>query len=179
MARPRKSGARRAHLPETVMQPTLERLRHAGQDFVRGDTGTVTMLGVLERLHQRGVLGDTGSRVAASRYDAAIKYRNHWTRGGLQERFSAVKMDGVFGGEGVRGLPTSEMALHHREQYRVAVQDVGAQLSLVIEDICCRDVEPVEVGKKLGWPSPPQARAAAVELLKTGLDRLARLWGYA
>jgi hypothetical protein len=166
--RARKKAAR---VPVDVVMPTAERMAHAGRDFLRGDTGTITLRdSPFERLEARGVLTDR-------QVTAGTKYRTHWHRGGLQAHFSAVRMDGVFGGEGLKGLPSSEVALHHREQYRVAVQDLGVKLSLVVEDICCREIEPADVGRKLGWNSDPQGRAVATELLKEGLDRLCKLWG--
>src|SRR5262244_3269585 len=72
--RVRKSVKSRKELPlvERRALPTRERLRRAGPDFERGDTGQITMRdSPLERAFARNAL-------TPEQYSAGQKYRHHW-----------------------------------------------------------------------------------------------------
>ena len=107
-------------------------------------------------------------------YDAGVKYRLHWHQAGLQERYASLRLDGTFGAS--PETITDAMA-HHRSVYQGAVQHLGVRQSNVVENVCCRDMQLEDVGRKLGWQNRPQAVAAAEALLKDALDRLAHWWG--
>lgn len=154
-----------------LVYPTAERMKKAETYIMRGDTGLITMRdSPLERLEAR-------QAISAGQYTAACKLRHHWHHSGMEARYASLNMDGVFGGGGSDGLPSSEAAMHHRDRYREAVCELGIRMSMVAEDICCREVELTTVGRKLGWNNDNQARAVTIEVLKEALDRLCRLWG--
>jgi len=163
-----RKAKKRIRTPHILVPPTPERMAKASGFYHQSATGPITVRDApLERLEARGVID---SRL----YNAATKYRHHWNGAGLQERYASLRMDGVFGG----GVETITDAMsHHRSVYEAAVRHLGMKQSSVVEDVCCRDMKLADVGFKLGWSNRPQAEAAAIELLKTSLDRLAYWWG--
>jgi hypothetical protein len=161
---------KRTPRPDDVL-PTPERMRKAEGYFVKGDTGMTTLRDApLERLEATRV-------ITPAQYSAAIKFRHHWHNGGLSPRFSAVKLDGMPFSQSIAGMPETEWAIHHRDQYRVAIRLLGMRRGMVVERISAWEWSAVEVGRALGWKDEKQARAAAVEILRDGLDALAGLWG--
>src|SRR5262245_31047570 len=72
-------GARSRPLLEHRARPTPERIRLAGADFERGDTGQITMRdSPLERALARNV-------ITQEQYAAGQKYRHHWYHAGLND----------------------------------------------------------------------------------------------
>jgi hypothetical protein len=154
-------------------QPTAERMRRAGANFERGDTGQITMRdSPLERALARGV-------ITQEQYSAAQKYRHHWYHAGLAGPLGSLDLDRVFALDlgGYSGMAKTESQLFHRQRYREAVQAVGKLGSHVLDWAVCRETPLEQVGYTLGWSSRPQAYAAAAERAKTALDELCRLWG--
>lgn len=163
-----RKAKKRIRTPHILVPPTPERMAKAGSFFHQSATGPITVRDApLERLEARGIID---KRL----YDAGVKYRLHWNGAGLHERYASLRLDGVFGG----GVETITDAMsHHRSVYARAREHLGVRASLVVENVCCRDVQLVDVGYKLGWTNRPQAVAAAEALLKDALDRLAYWWG--
>jgi Domain of unknown function (DUF6456) len=165
-----KSARRRA---AQRAEPTVERMRRAGTDVERGDTGQITMRdSPLERLLARKV-------VSAEQYSAGQKYRHHWYHAGLSDQLESVDLSRVFATDfgAFSGMPKTESQLFHRQRYREAVTAIGKIGSHVLDWTVCREIELDQVGNSLGWSSRAQAHAAAVERMKAALDELCRLWG--
>ena len=154
--------------------PTPERMAKMGEHFIRGDNGLVTARDApLETLHAKDILD-------SRQYDAGKKFYGHWYRAGLNERFAALNLaSGVFGCDGFAGgMPATEDQAFHREAYRKSVQHIGMRSSAILQQIVCDEKQPAQVGVAfLGWTNEAQGRAAAIELLRDTLDRLADLYG--
>ena len=153
--------------------PTPERMRRAGADFVRGDTGQITLGdNPLDRSFARGT-------ITREQYSAAQKFRHHWYHAGLSDRLGSVDLGRVFAVDlgAYSGMPRSEAQVFHRQRYREAVQAIGKIGSHVLDWVVCREIAFEQAGYALGWSSRPQAYAAAVERMKTALDELCKLWG--
>lgn len=169
MARPK----RKVSVAQIIIPPTPERMAKAEGFIHASKDGPFTVRDApLERLHGAKRLTDT-------QYNAATKFRHHWHNAGLAERFAVQNFMGVGGGSGWDAMPASEFQAHHRDQYRKAVQSLGMKMSMVVEDVVCRDIDLFSVGKKLGWMNEVQARAAVTETLRFALDKLAEEWGMA
>jgi hypothetical protein len=164
--KPRASGGEGA-------SPTPERMRRAGRDFERGDTGRITMRdSPLERSFSRGV-------ITPEQYSAAQKYRHHWYHAGLSGAIASLALDRVFiaGFGDFSTMARTEQQVFHRQRYREAVQSVGKIGAHVLDWTVCREASFEQVGNTLGWASRAQAYAAAVERMKIALDQLCALWG--
>src|SRR5262249_27616926 len=95
--------------------PTPERLRRAGKDVARGETGQITMRDApLERAFARGAL-------TAEQYSAGQKYRHHWYHAGLSGALVSVDLWAVDLGA-YAGMAKTERQVFHRQRYREAVQ---------------------------------------------------------
>jgi hypothetical protein len=172
-ARMPMAGRKRPLTVEHRALPTPERLRRAGTDFVRGDTGQITLGdNPLDRSFARGT-------ISREQYSAAQKFRHHWYHAGLSERLGSIDLGRVFAVDlgAYSGMPRGEAEVFHRQRYREAVQTIGKIGSHVLDWVVCREIAFEQVGYALGWASRPQAYAAAVERMKTALDELCRLWG--
>jgi len=167
-----KAGREPAPVEQRAL-PTPERMRRAGPDFERGDTGRITMRdSPLERAFARNV-------VTQHQYSAGQKYRHHWYHAGLAGRLESVDLDRILATDlaGFTGLAKTEQQLFHRQRFREAADAVGKTGSHVLDWAVCREVRLEQVGYSLGWSSRTQAYAAAVERMKSALDALCRLWG--
>jgi Domain of unknown function (DUF6456) len=154
-------------------RPTPERIRRAGADFERGDTGQITMRdSPLERALARNV-------ITQEQYAAGQKYRHHWYHAGLNDPIGSIDLARIFGTDlgAFSGMAKTENQLFHRQRYREAVQAIGKIGSHVLDWAVCRETALEQVGYSLGWSSRPQAYAAAAERAKIALDELCRLWG--
>jgi hypothetical protein len=154
-------------------RPTDQRVRQAGNDFTRGDSGQITMRdSPLERALARKV-------VTPEQYAAGQKYRHHWYHAGLCDPLSSIDLGRVFAGDlgSFSGMARTENQVFHRERYREAAAVVGKIGSHVVEWAVCREIALDQVGYTLGWSSRAQAYAAAAERMKEALDQLCRLWG--
>jgi hypothetical protein len=89
-ARLRNSIKRRKQpLVERRALPTPERLRRAGADVERGDSGQITMRdSPLERAFARNAL-------TAEQYSAGQKYRHHWYHAGLAGRLGSLDLNRI------------------------------------------------------------------------------------
>jgi hypothetical protein len=170
----RNSIRRRKDVPvERRALPTPERLRRAGADVERGDSGQITMRdSPLERAFARNA-------ISAEQYSAGQKYRHHWYHAGLAGYLKSVDLTRVLAIDlgAYAGMAKTENQVFHRQRYREAVQAAGKIGSHVLEWAVCREVALEQVGLALGWSSRPQAYAAALERMKAALDELCKLWG--
>lgn len=164
--------AKRKQRPMNILvPPTPERVAKADGFIHASKDGPFTVRDApLERLH-------ASKRLTDAQYNAGTKFRLHFHHSGMEARFAVQNFMGVGGGAGWDAMPASEHQAHHRDQYRRAVQLLGMKASMVVEDTCCRGLDLVVVGRKLGWSNDPQARAAATTALEYALDKLAREWG--
>ena len=152
--------------------PTRERLRKAGRDVERGDTGAVTLRdSPLERAFLRRA-------ISQEQYCAGQKHRHHWYHGGLSDPLRSLALDRVPAGpDAFSGMAVSERQAFHRQRHREAVAAVGRIGAHVLDWAVCREESLEQVGASLGWSNRPQAHAAAMERMKAALDALCRLWG--
>src|SRR5262249_9995129 len=173
--RVRKSVKSREEPPlvERRALPTRERLRRAGADFERGDTGQITM--------RDSPLGRAFARNALTpeQYLTGQKNRHHWYHPRPAHPFESIDLNPAFSIDlgAYSGMAKTESQLFHRQRYREAAQAAGKIGSHVLEWAVCREIALEEVGQTLGWNSRPQAYAAAVKRMKTALDELCKLWG--
>jgi hypothetical protein len=154
-------------------QPTPERMRRAGTNFERGDSGQITMRdSPLERAFARKM-------ITQEQYAAGQKYRHHWYHAGLCDPLASIDPTRVFAADlgSFSGMTRSETQLFHRQRYREAAQAIGKIGSHVLEWTVCREMRLEQVGYGLGWSGRAQAYAAAVERMKAALDELCKLWG--
>jgi hypothetical protein len=171
---PRSARMRDERLPvEQRARPTRERIRLAGTDFARGDTGQITMRdSPLERAFARKV-------VTPEQYAAGQKYRHHWYHAGLCDPLGSIDLNRIFATDlgSFSGMARTENQVFHRQRYREAAASIGKIGAHVVEWAVCREVALEQIGYTLGWGSRSQAYAAAAERLKDALDELCKLWG--
>ena len=181
----KKSSAKAKPALQSV-GPTPERQAMAGPYLHVVQHGRIALTTVrdapIDRLHfdweRARRRGSPRDGVDMRRYGAADKFRLHWHHAGLQERFASVDLDGAFArSESSYGMPAGEFMAHHRQQYRLAVGDLGQKLAAHVQAVVCQDVEPIDVGRQLGYRDDKQARVAGMMGLIIGLDRLADFWG--
>ena len=169
----RRNGKR--WVPSLQSQPTDERLAHAGKaydtsDDKRGDVRIITMRDApLERLHHRG-------KIDTDQYNAGVLFRSHWYRGGLDGLPSADLLRVCAGSVNFDHLSRTEAQEHHRRQFYIALRHLGRANGYLLGQIVCYEVPLHIVGAGLGWPTTNQARTAATERVKIGLDLLRELW---
>ena len=162
-----------ARREEKAPGPTAERLRRAGQDFDRGETGQVTLRdSPLERARRREV-------ITSQQFNAGVKFRHHWYHAGLSESIGSIDLNRIFARDltAYSGMARTEAQVFHRQRYREACRTLGLKREYVLSWAICREETLEKIGTALGWNNRPQAIAAATELLRDGLDALALLWG--
>ena len=147
-SRPTRRRSERAAL-DARARPTLERVRQAGGDFARGDTGQITMRdSPLERALARNV-------VTPEQYAAGQKYRHHWYHAGLCDPLGSMDLNRIFASDlgSFSGMARTENQIFHRQRYREAAAAIGKIGSHVLEWSVCREIALEQVGYTLGWRS--------------------------
>ena len=91
---PRVPKSARARLEPLAVEdralPTQQRMRRAGADFERGDTGQITMRdSPLERAYARKLINH-------QQYSMGQKYRHHWYHAGLADQLSSADLNRIF-----------------------------------------------------------------------------------
>jgi hypothetical protein len=126
----------------------------------------------LKRLHARYIITDI-------QYSAGDRYYKHWYLSGLSS-FGG----GDFGRVGksssgpTYGMAATEKQAYHRELYRLGEEKLGIGISSYVNSVVLQEQEPEAVGLRIsGRTAVNQARAAAIEIVKIGLDRLADAYG--
>ena len=158
---------------EQRARPTPERIRRAGADFERGDTGQITMRdSPLERARARNL-------ITHQQYSVGQKYRHHWYHAGQAPTISSLDLDRIFSGGdgGPAGMPKSEGQVFHRQRWREAQQCLGLRSAAIVDNFVCKEDNLETCGNVLGWTNKPQAIAGASEILRDAGYRLAKLWG--
>ena len=166
--------ARKRALVGQRARPTPERMRRAGADFERGDTGQITMPGQPAGACPRAQRDHPGAIRGRAEISPSLVYAglndpigSDRPRPDLRHRPRRLFRHGEDGNQ-----------LFHRQRYREAVQAIGKIGSHVLDWAVCRETALEQVGYSLGWSQPAtQAYAAAAERMKIALDELCRLWG--
>ena len=153
---------------------TVHRMRKAERNYDVSDTGKVTLRdSPIERAVARGT-------ITPPQYNAATKFYNHWFRAGLAGSLGSADLNRVFGGDNnFSGMPRNEAEAFHRQRYRQAIAAVGDDGGKVLVRIICHEQKFEDVGRALGWKNTAQATAAAIEVLRGALNKLAKEWGTA
>lgn len=157
---------------------TPERERHAdgasewGRDERDRKTVRTMRDSPLERMLMRGV-------ISAEQYRAAEKYRLHWYRAGLSSPLQSIDLNRIFAADetGFSGMARTEAQAFHRQQFRIAMETIGAVSASLLSAVICDEKNLDAAGAKLGWNAKPQAIAAATERMKYALDQLCAHWG--
>lgn len=122
----------------------------------------------LKRLFVRGILDKI-------QFNAGHRYYAHWYGAGLV-KLGSVSFETVGSSrEPGSGMAATERQAYHRQRYRQGEAALGPVLSAYVNAIVLQEQEPEVVGKRItGRAAPSQARAVAIEMLKGGLDVLAK-----
>jgi hypothetical protein len=153
--------------------PTPERLAKAEDFVIRGEVGGILVQDMqIDRMVARGILNERQARAAA-------KFYWYWYNSGMAPHFAAMDLQRGFGGgsNDCPVMPSSEAQAVNRAEYRDCCDLLGIRIGRIVEGIVCRDETPEAAGRALGWGNAVQARAAATELLRTGLDTIAKEYG--
>lgn len=127
----------------------------------------------LDRLEQRGQLDRDRhrNRVLA---EAGRRYFEHWYKSGMSPLAAVDLGRAQGGGTPSCGMPTSELAAHHRRQYRATVQALGQFFSAVVDPIVLNEQDVAAVGRSIsGHRNHGRAVAVAMDRLRGGLTVLA------
>lgn len=173
----KRRSARRPPTPRVYVQPpTVEREAKAGQ-FVRRDAMGRCHVedSPLDRLAARHVLArdPCANRML---HAAGQRYFEHWYLSGMlllgAQDVSRPYASGAGGSS--CGMPASERAAYHRQQYRAAVQALGAWFLAAVDPIVLAEQDPASVGARIsGYSHHGLAVAVALDRLRGGLDLLA------
>lgn len=160
-----------------VRGPTRQRMELIGDDFEVGDDRQGTKViritnSPLERMLHRKAIDPV-------EYTALRRFQHHWYHSGLIPGIGSVDLNRVFAADpsGMSGMAKSEAQAHHRKQYRDACGLLGRRAQITVDNVVCSEQTLEVAGYGLGWPSKPQAIAAASEVLRDAGYRLAKLWG--
>jgi len=164
--------AKKMRRVEVFADPPKERLRHAAGHVVgnardRRDR-TVTILNWFEREHSNG-------RFTDRQHAAAEKFRTHYFRGQMAGALSSVDWNSSPSrGEGRSFINDGNEV--HRIEFTKARDQVGLDTCRVLVMTVCNGDSFQEAGRLLGWRDRKQSSAAAIQVTRLGLDRLAGLW---
>jgi hypothetical protein len=155
-------------LAESAM-PTAERLRHAGGAFEIGGNARsgriVRMLDPLQQLFSVHQLTET-------QHGALIRLRAHWSLGLLSGSMGSLDLDRVRqSGAGSR----EEQCLLHREAFRLAWARLTRTEREVVYTVVLTEGGLTSAGAVLGYRSPYHGRMAALALLRSSGETLAKL----
>lgn len=160
-----------------VRGATRERMDHIGDEFEVGDDKQGTKVvritaSPLDRMLARKAIDPV-------EYTALRRFHHHWYHAGLIPGVGSVDLNRVFAADpsGMSGMAKSEAQAHHRRQYREACGLLGRRAQITVDNVVCSEQTLEVAGYGLGWPSKPQAIAAASEMLRDAGFRLAKLWG--
>jgi hypothetical protein len=74
-------------------------------------------------------------------------------------------------------MAKSERQAFHRQQWRLAREELGHQAGIVVDNIVCAEWSLEIAGYSIGYTSPYRAREGARIILKDSGRVLADLWG--
>lgn len=125
----------------------------------------------LKRLHVRNIISDI-------QFEAGHRYYRHWYAAGLSP-FGSVDLGSVGKSSSgpSYGMATSEKQAYHREMYRRGERALGIGISQYVDSVVLQEQQPEAVGLRITRRSAvDQARAACIEIVMIGLDRLADVY---
>lgn len=155
---------------------TPERMARAGGDFEVGDdpqTRIYVLKDVpIDRMFKR-------KAITGIEFTALQRFRHHWYHSGLIPAMGSVDLNRVFASDpsNSSGMPRSEAQAHHRSEWRQACRLLEHRERITVDNVVCSEQSLEIAGYGLGYPSKPQAIAAASEILRNAGCRFAKLWG--
>lgn len=172
----------RLHKAAALLEPTEERLRHAGRglsavSIEQTDEGKSRVRRLsdqdpLERLWRRGVFSERQHR-------AGTRFVSEWSRAGIHQRVVATYSDVPRPKQEFGAMAVTERQADARQRVRKARSAIGAYLDSIVVDVLIDERELLDTGRKhFGRRDGPQARASATDALRIGLDMLADHYGY-
>lgn len=166
---------RRAQPPPEQSNPTTQRLRHSEGDYVIGSDRQRVLVTMRDSPFERAYLRQA---ITDAQYNIGCKYRHHWYHAGLCDPLHSVDPNRIFASDvsGFAGMAKSESQAFHRQQYRAAVQYLGAIASATLEDIICREHTIEDVGFRLGAESKTRAIELANKQMGRALCKLMQFW---
>lgn len=133
--------------PEYSSGPTAERIAMGQGDHVVGDDQQGTKVyhfhdTPLARLYKRLAKADKSDgerKQLTSEHVALMKYRHHWHHAGLEATCGSVDPNRIFAADpsNFSGMAKSERQVSHRQVYRRAVQVVGHESSVLLDNFVC------------------------------------------
>lgn len=157
--------------------PTPERLKKSGGHFDVGDDKQGARIytfrdSAIDRLKAKDVI--SGKQYRALKRFYAVAYA-----AGRMGNLQSPDMDRVFATDKTaysHMARTNEQAESLRE-YRKAVTAMGLYESSIVSRVVLYEESLEAVGKIIcGWKHPLQARAAAIEVLRSAADRMAKIF---
>lgn len=162
---------------EDFRGPTWQRMERVGDDFDVGDdqqgTKVITLRDApIDRMLAR-------KAIDPREYSGLLRFRHHWYHAGLIPGVGSVDPNRVFASDpsNFSGMARSEAQAHHRGEYRSACAILNHRTRITVDNVVCSEQSLEIAGYAIGWPSKPQAIAAATEILRDAGYRLSKLWG--
>lgn len=156
-----------------IVRPTRERRRKGdvGKNNKPSDAEAIYSVSTpLDRLYEAGHIDEP-------QHTAGQRFARHVHHAGLSGAPRTADLNAVSGGaENTYGMASSEAQAHHRQEYRRAMECIGkwrsaAFLAFVVDGDALE-----KVGRQMGETNKAQAVAAAREMVKDRLTRLAEMW---
>lgn len=158
-------------MADTAM-PTSERLKRAAGAFqIGGDRRSGRIFRMLDSPLEQ-IFAD--KKIDDLEYEALRRLRMHWTLGQLAGSPQSVDFNRV--ARDWNGSAQSERELYHREMFGDGWGKLERLERSIIGAVVLTEIGLAVAGVMLGYRSPYRARAAALELLRAGADRLAMAW---
>jgi hypothetical protein len=172
--RQRKAAREQALLAQAhTAMPTAERLKHAGKGgfTIGGEQRGVKIFRMLDAPIEQ-LLAE--NKLTNLQYEALRRLRLHWYCGHLAGLPHAVDLNRVAGFGS--GLGQGERELLHREAFDQGWRTLALNEHGVVGCVVLSEYSLALAGSELGYSSPYRARQAALELLLSAADRLAKAW---
>lgn len=170
---PRPVGKRTSEpLMAIQAMPTRERLAQAQGAFqIGGDrrTKVFRMLDTpLESLYN-------SEKLTGIQYDALRSLHLHWYVGLMSGSAKSVDLNRISSPDWAR-MSIGERELMHRQCFDVGWSCLDVSQKVVVNVVALEESGLQVAGFKLGYASPYRGRIAALELLQSGGDALAKAW---
>lgn len=155
-------------ISETIL-PTPHRLQHANDNYVLDPTTRATRMAdsPLDRLARSGGISNV-------QHAAGHAYFSDYYHAGLAP-LGAVDYGKVLV-DGSKPSSTSDRRLGARDRYNKAADALGGYFRPTVDAVCLHEQGLEVAGRKLNFNNVSQARAAALVVLRGGLDVLARVY---
>ena len=166
--------------------PTAERLAMASGHFHIGDDRQGVRVyhfcdSPLDRLYSRLTrrAGTHQEKKLRREYTALMKYRNHWFAAGLQSALESADLNRIFASDpgSMSGMAKTEKQAHHRQQYRLARDELGHKPGIIVDNVVCAETSLEVAGWSIGYNSRTSARDNAESILRESGRKLASMWG--